>query len=333
MTDNITLYASGRVAVLSTKLIGREKLNRIAESNSLDAAVKILYENNYAGGMTVNSGSDFEQLLDKELEITVDFFKSMSPNKFLTDCFILGYDYTNAKLLQKARRMGIDAKNSATKFGNIDVNFLADAIDSIDYDDLPKPMSDALRIIDEAYESGKGSAQFIDTVLDKAKYANILDNLKFAKSIYANEYFTADIDMMNILTAFRCLYIHYKDNQYAEMFIDGGSLILDEIVKAYGKGLDGLLNYTHDTPYRKLGDICAESIRQDKPIVNAEIYFSNIKKKILTPYKNDMETVYPLVNYFMSKKTEIENLRWILVGVKNGVKEEVIKSRIKELYV
>ena len=333
MTDNITLYASGRVAVLTTKLIGREKLNRLAESSSLENAVKMLYESNFGGGMTLTNSIDYEQLLDKELEMTLDFFKAMSSNKFLTDCFTLGYDYTNAKLLQKARRMGVDAKDYTSHFGNIDVDFLADAISSIDYDDLPKPMGEAMRQIDQAYENGKGSPQLIDTILDKAKYAHILENLKYAKSKYASEYFVADIDMMNILTAFRCVVVHYDEQQYSQMFIDGGSLILSEILKAYGKGVDGLTAYTHETPYRKLGDICAENIRQDKPLVNAEIYFANIKKKILTPYKNDMETVYPLVNYFMSKKTEIENLRWILVCVKNNVKEDVIKSRIKELYV
>ena len=56
MNDN-QLYANGRVAVLSTKLLAQDKLTRLAECNNVAEAVKVLTENGY-GGMTIDNAND-----------------------------------------------------------------------------------------------------------------------------------------------------------------------------------------------------------------------------------------------------------------------------------
>lgn len=333
MSKNITLFASGRVAVLSTKLFGQDKFNRLAEASSLDNAVKILYENNYAGGMSVASPTEYEQLLEKELDILLSFFAEMSPNQYITDCFIADYDYTNAKIFEKARRMGVDALEKAYCHGSIDKTVLRDFIESNNYSELPISMQNALKAIDRAYENGVGSPQFIDTTLDKAKYEHIFASLSKTRSKVVTEYFVAEVDMLNVLTAFRCAAIHFDKKRFEPMLIGGGQICLEKLVEAYEKGVDALNAFVGDTRYKKIGELAYESVKEHKPLVNAELACLNTKKQILTPYKNDMESVFPLVNYFMSKKTEIENIRWILVGVKNKVEEEIIKTRIKELYV
>ncbi len=330
MPQDNTLYPNGRVAILSTRLLTADKFNRLAEANGLDACVKILYENNYGNGLVLGDPKDFEQLLYKEAELSMQFFIDMTANSKVTDCFILPNDYTNAKLLVKARILGIDVLDKLL-VGTIDKDILTQAVNQQKYDLLPSILSDALVEID-SIENGL-SPYLIDTILDKAKYKHILFNSKKSNIKEITQYFICEIDTLNIMSAFRCYSAHFDTQKFEFMYIDGGTVACQELVSALNKGVDYLQGLFHYTKYKDFAITCAEELRSGRTLAVAEIMSANMKKNIITPHKNEMESVTPLIAYFLSKKTEIDNIRWILVCKKNKVDETTIKQRLKELYV
>ncbi|MCH5153534.1 MAG: V-type ATPase subunit, partial [Clostridiales bacterium] len=47
------LYANGRIAVMSTRLLTADKFTRLAECSTLIEALRVLTENGYGNGLTV----------------------------------------------------------------------------------------------------------------------------------------------------------------------------------------------------------------------------------------------------------------------------------------
>ena len=64
----------------------------------------------------------------------------------------------------------------------------------------------------------------------------------------------------------------------------------------------------------------------------AQAEAEGVKRNALMPFKGN-DGIEPVVLYFMSKKTEIANVRLALVCKKNGLDAEALSERIKELYV
>ncbi len=90
------LYANGRIAVMSTRLLTADKFARIAESNTLAEAVKAVAENGYGNGVTPTVPNDYEQLLVAELDEALKVFKELCGNRHAVSYFLAKYDYLNA---------------------------------------------------------------------------------------------------------------------------------------------------------------------------------------------------------------------------------------------
>lgn len=54
--------------------------------------------------------------------------------------------------------------------------------------------------------------------------------------------------------------------------------------------------------------------------------------KIWKDEASDMFSVAPIVSYYLTKKTELKNVKLIVAGIKNKVPEKTIKERMRELY-
>lgn len=325
-------FPNGRVAVLSTKLLSKDKFTRLAESGSLSAGVKILYEGGYGGGVVLSSPSEYEKLLERETVDLIAFIKAMTSDELATNCILLPYDYLNAKMIVKALAVGKDAEALCNGYGTITYQELFTSISGKKYGKLPEQLADALLQIDELGKKDALTPFAVDSILDKAMYSHIVRNAKRCSHKVIAEYFQVKIDMLNIISAFRCFKLGLDKDYYIKALLPCGKLELSTLTANFCATAEKTAEKYKRTPYEKLCVNCLYQLQKGNSLTISEVYADNYIKDILKPYNLHNDKITPLINYYFSKKIEIDNVRLILMCLKNNVESSVITERLKELY-
>lgn len=316
-------YAGGRVAVLTTKLWTKDRFLRLAESSSLDMAVRSLVESGYGLGKTVDNCNDYEEILQAELASSVAFLNEMSCSPRITDCFLVRYDYLNAKVMMKCKYMREEPAN-LYGCGLISTSKMWEGISVDDYRELPEPMQWALNAIDEQFVNGNRAPSVIDNYLDRAMFKDVASRTKHVSVASVKNYFKISADVANLTCFFRLKRAGIAIS--ADCFAEGGT-VKPQVFASLVEIPDGFVNTKFEG---KLADIAkaVENGNFNEGVRLAEEY----KRQTLVVGKNNF-TVEPVICYFMSKLTEIDNIRTVLICVKNGVDKEKVKEKVKELYV
>lgn len=325
MKDGL-IFANARAKAKELNLFTEERLHRMMESKTLDEAVRILIEVNYAGGM-VTDANNFYDLLNEEERIVTSFVREVAPANIGFECLFMRNDYHNIKVLLKAKY---------GKIGNIDDMFLPDG--NIKLNDLKTKAENntfdfnpfiiqAVAIIDKAFESGKMSPRIIDTEIDKAMYKDINNKLQQNSDKYIKEYFVTLIDSINIATYLRTVKIKATYAFFESNYIEGGTITAEQF-KGYNMDTSKLAHSLAGTQYKVFFDKII-----DNDMSAYETAQDNYLLKIFATNKTDMFSVAPIVGYYLAKLNEIKVIRVVLVCIKNKVPSEEMKKRVRELYV
>ena len=327
MTTNSLIYSNARVKSLENTLLSQEKINRMAYSETLEDAVKVLLESNYGSG-TISSAYDFEEILHAEdKKVNAFMAESMIPNMGI-ETFIIKNDYHNAKAIVKAKYMHEDDfEYMLAPKGMIEINELKAKIFNDEYDSLYLPMAEALKTIDEQRANGKKSPRDIDVLLDKALYKNIFEMLKSTKATSIVNYWKSNVDFSNISTFIRCHNIGQDVKFFNENFIEGGEIDLEKFTSVYDNGPQVLLEKLKLTKY---SNVLSEINPSD--MVSFEVIWDNYLLNIFKNDRYDVFSIAPLAGFYVAKMLEIKVVRMILILVKNKVDASLITKRLREYY-
>ena len=80
-------------------------------------------------------------------------------------------------------------------------------------------------------------------------------------------------------------------------------------------------------------EILLREYKSGVAMAESEARAADLKKKIMYSAKDNIEGIEPLVYYYLGKQTETENIRLILVCLKNRVDKKEIVKRLRESYV
>ena len=323
------MYGNSLAGMKSRSLLKREAFDRMIEAPSLDEAVKVLYENDYGGGMTLENAYVFDEILKAEENILLEFFRDMCAVEACTECFLLPYDYRNAKSAMKSKYMRIMPTVQDALSGIFDAGRLMTDIQTEKYEEYTACMIRGLEETDRLFAEGKRTPEIIDNILDVSMYNDIMQRVKKVRSSLLEEYFKKEIDCLNILSGFRAEYAGVKDDPYVP-----GGYVSEEVLKGLhgeeiGKPAEESIA---QFGYEKLLTECREGVGTGA-FYKAEAEIYRIKREVIIRGKDDLDTIVPLAAYFLTKKNEIANLRLILVCKKGGIDNAVIRERLKAGYV
>lgn len=324
MKDGL-LFANAVAKAKEDNLFTEERLFRMLEAPDLAAAVKILAEANYGGGLIVDDPLDFEKILDAEHSLLLEFLKSVNVKDAGFECFYIRADYHNIKAIVKARYQGESPDRMLTGGGMIPVSVLKEKLASEEPDINPY-VNKALKEIKKAFDAQK-SPRLIDTLIDRALFEDIAARLK-SPSVdkYVKQYFTAYIDCVNIATFVRTARIGGKAGFFLSNFIEGGSLNSKKLGDMFPDA-EKLKEYLLYSGYRSFADKLSES-----DLAAFDTARDNYLLNIFRDNRRDMFSAAPSLGYYLAKLNEIKVLRIVLVCIKNGVDRKEIKKRMRLLY-
>ncbi|MDD4002868.1 MAG: V-type ATPase subunit [Clostridia bacterium] len=328
MNNDSVLFAYSRTKFHESKLIGAEKLNRIFSARSCEDALKVLYETIYSENAAITDCSKFALLTNGEQNKLISFFSEVCPDINVKACFLKQFDYHNAKVFVKAkysRSEGFD--NLAKAYGLIDIKELKESIKNENYSNLPILMGKALSAIDINYANYGINPRMLEIELDKALYAEIATCAAKTRFKFVKHYFILKTDIENLLTTVKCKILGLKTAHLGEQFLSGGSIELKEYASSMNANVANAAE-----PFKNTG-IYELALNGFKNYNNDGItYFEREADKILTNYfyqmRGEIETVYPLLNYYLKKQAEIKNINFIFSARLGGADNEEIINRV-----
>ena len=322
-----------RLRVLETRLLDKTKLDRMIDSNSAEDALKVLQETEYANVMSnIKRPEDYEEILSAELKRIYHEMYDMSPSKELIDLMGIRYDYHNLKVIIKGMFLKKDLSDMFISVGRIDPFKLKLSIESGNLSDLSKVMRNAVEETIDDFNS-KQDPQRIDIILDKYMFEEMKHVAKELNDTFTEKYVKAQIDLTNVKTLLRVKKQNKGREFLLSVLIDGGKIDKDVLVSLLNDANENIFSKLSHTDY---ADVLKNGVEDYTKSGSAGVleklvdnYIMNMMKEAkMIPFGGE-----PLLAYIYAKETEIKVVRIIMVGKLNNIAEEVIRERLRDIYV
>lgn len=329
MENTIFAQSVARIKVLETKMIDRAKLESLIEAKDFDEAIRILQDSVYGEYVSSNN---YEEGLKASLE---DFYKEMfkiCPVSSVVDLFRVKYDVHNLKTFIKAKLLKKELDNILIDAGSIELLKLKEMLKNETYSDLPNVFKEAvIKAIDE-YNNNK-NPQVIDIILDSAMFNRQLELAKESNIKYLEDYLMLQIDILNIKTFIRAKEQKREKDFIKQALIKGGKLDIDVFLNNYVEDVENFANKIfHTDHFRWLREGIEEYLKTND-LGRVEKAADNYTISILKNSKFVSFGAEPIVAYMFAKENEIKLIRIILTGKKNKVAPDIIRERLRDIYV
>jgi V/A-type H+-transporting ATPase subunit C len=326
-------YAVGRIRALETRLLTGERVNRMAEADSIDELLRLLGDTQYAECLSkLSSPWEYEVILEDELREVVKLVVELSRDQALTDIFRLRYDFHNLKVALK-EEYGTQALDSAyIPLGTIPVERLMDAVRKEEgVADLIPLLRRALEEVMDTFPETQ-DPKCIDIIVDRAMFRTFMDITTRERSLFLHELLKGEIDLINILSLFRIRREEGERRFFQEALLDGGILSTEFMSTLFGENLDAIPARLSHTPYALM---VAEGLAHLQA-QGSFLVFEKMREAFLLNYIKRADLIAfgiePLIAYLYKKESEIRIIRTIFVGLLNNVLAETIKEKISRAF-
>lgn len=318
MSNELQIFANGRVSVLTTRLFTADKFVRLAECNSLAEAVRLLADGGYGGGVVLANPNDYDNMLRAETERLLAEFKELCVNVAARNFFLAQYDFVNAKVLMKAKYMRTDGVRGCFAEATFaPAKMQADFVDD-NYADYPKAMAEGCDAVDARFAAGERAPSVVDAELDKAMFAYMKKCAAKSGISVVKKLCAYRIDATNIVTIARAKKAGFDETKFLSLVIDGGKVKRDTLVSLWRANPQTASDLPDDV--RAVWNALPDPARAEEVRRNKEF-------EMLTT-GGDSLSVAPVLLYFARKSHETDLVRMIIIGVKNNLPKEEIKRRI-----
>lgn len=324
MPNMSKIYANAVAKYCESFLLDGEKIKRIMDASYSDA-VKMLYDYGYGGGIMAEGAEDVDTFMNLEMTRLLQFVFENSANNYISKSILNKYLYHNAKVIYKSKFVNVD---TSTTLYSIEEDL--SGIKEGDYSSLPTHLSEVLSELDNRFIDSAPNARFIDTMITKSMYNDIVLNARLSKSTTMINYVTSEIDLYNLLSAFRIKEMKLDVNNLMQMLNDGGSLPvndLESILSLDYQQIPSLFCYTIYGDIVK--SVCENS---ENRLVDFEKQIDDYLYDLTFKNRDNMLSFDPFINYYAAKLMELKVVKMVLVCLKNNVPFLDIKRRLRSIY-
>ena len=328
---NDYLYDSARVRSLENALIGRERIEQLLATKSVEEMILRLNE------MGVASVTDAEGRFLREetlLQILRNAYGELSEAIGSNDelkLWLYPYDCNNVKAAIKGFFRKIDPRSMMFDFGTVGVEDVIRMVEEGSFTALPRTMREAAVQAMATYAKQR-DPQKIDLLLDCACYADMLAAAK--NTPFALDLVTMRIDMTNLLTLVRILRMNSGEAGkmlLGDALIGGGTLAPQALLALYGSGEDAVWQMlTRNERYEGLANTVNATARS---LTDVERCIDNFLMARLREAKWVASGAEVLIGFLMAHEYDVKNLRILFASKQAGLPVQTIRERIRESYV
>ena len=324
-------FASARVKAIETRLITKEKLNRLIEAKDYDAAMRQLAEFGYGQSAGSGAGCSFEELIQKELMETDVLLEELSPSDVFTRIMHAERDYFNLKVLIKLHMQEKPLDSFPLLPGNVPVETLRRAVSENNYQDLSDAMTEALQYIDRQFTAA-ADASIVGVALDRAYAKEIAALLPQMNNPLVSAYFTAFFDISNIIALMRVRAAGLPKESFERVITHGGSIDKRTLCEAFDLPDESVLAAVAKGDYYDVLASAFEDYAKTGSLYMLEKARDDYLLSLLREQRHDMFGIGPLMGYYIARQREAAAVRLVMTAKLGGVDMDVAARRLKELY-
>lgn len=322
-----------RIRVYETKLLDKPKIERMIDAHSADEALKVLQETEYSNHMSgAKKPEDYDNILSAELNRVFAVMYDICPDKRIVDLMALKYDYQNIKVLLKGKYLKQDFNDLLIPIGVIETENLKNAVENNALSDLPKIMKEGIEKAEAVFDSTK-DPQMIDIVLDKYLFKELTELQKEIGDRFVSKYVNALADTTNLKTLLRVKKQNKSRDFLEEVLVEGGSIDKEKLLNMLN---DAAENISSKLAYSDYAEFIKAGIEYYTKTGSVSLFEKLADNYIMTMMKDAKIIpfgVEPILAYIYAKETEIKIIRIAMVGKLNNISGDLIRERLRDMYV
>jgi len=324
-------YASGRIRALETTLLGRQRLDRLAEAADTGELVRLLSDTSYASHLDELETAGYEAFLANEEGRVLELMDYLSHDQGVSDLLRLRYDFHNLKVALRERVSGRDLGDLYMDFGRYPKEDVASMVKDDHLERLPGPLGPVAKSALATYESTRDPGE-ADVAADRAMFTHFLESARAFGARYIETIVKTWIDLANIRVFLRARYLEFESRDLRGLLIDGGTVALSYYTETFPLGLDEITQRFESTPYRRIIELGGAGLEKQESSVPLE---REIENNLVSLFKVSRYFTFGLelvLVYALTRQSEIRVLRLIFGGKERGMASEAIKERIPDGY-
>ncbi len=323
MSQNQYAYAVARIRALEVSLFSASVIEQLAACKDEEACLRFLADKGW-GGSDVPLEAD--AILSKERDKTWETVRDMHVDMKIFDVLSYANVFHNLKAAVKEVCTGKSVADIYFADTGLSKDELIGIIREKDYQSLPENMREcAQEAVDALLHSGDG--QLCDVIIDRAALDAISKAGADSNEQVIRDYARAVVTAANIKIAVRCA----KTGKGLEFIRRALSPSVEpdteRLAHAALAGTAAVTEFLQDEGY-------AEAAEMLKVSPSAfERWCDNLVIRTIRPQKYNPFSAGPLVAYVIARENEIKTAGIILTCRQNGLPDEAIRERIREMYV
>ena len=307
MSDTKYTYAVARIRALEVSLFSSSTIEQLIACKDHESCLRFLTEHGW-GGVDVPLNAD--AILTREQEKIWETIREMQVDMDVFDVLSYPNWFHNLKAAVKEVCTGKSGANIYFEGTPISKEEMTRIIREKDYQALPENMREAAsEAVDTLLHSGDG--QLCDVIIDRATMEAILAAGKKSKAAIIRDYAESTVAVANIKVAVRCCKTGKSLEFMKRAMAPCKTLNVERLAHAALVGLDAVMEY----------------------LSAFERWCDNRIIETIQPQKTNPFSVGPLVAYVIARQNEIKTVRIILTCKQNGLSDDSIRERVREMYV
>lgn len=326
-------YACGRVRELEKSLLTKEIIDKMIETRSLEDSIKILEENS-VDNYNINNYDyiSIDTHLKGIIKKTINLIKEISPNPHLYKLFSWKYDFHNLKVLLKGKFIGKKEITTLYEYGNFKVDILESAIFDEKYQLLPSIVERIIKQSEDEYMKSS-DLQLIEILLDHGYYEIIFNLLNEINHPFLYYFFKKEIDLLNFIISCRSKIRNIKKSKLPLILIKQGNLSIQKYISIYENSIHSWPSYFQKTDYGQIIENGVKEWQEKNSMLELEKLVDNYLINLLKIGKYTSFGIESIFAYYFAKENDIKNIRIILNGKRNLLKNNIIRENIRDCYV
>lgn len=332
-------YLATRVRAMKSKLVPKETYPRLMNMG-ISEITRFIQETEYKREIDelarTYSGVDLiEHGLNRNLAETFTKLIKISegePNHLITE-YLRNYDVWNIKTLLRGKYYNASAdeiKEALVSAGQLSYTFLSELAGKQSYSEVISVLESTVYYpILKEYDGTNLSD--IENRLDKMYYTGLFNVIGESKSkdrkLFA-KFIRTEIDIKNIKTLFRLKKAGVSQDEIVDLIIDGGlELSTNNIQKLLPLSYDDFIQALDQYSF---WDSISDAVNSDTDsLINVETQLIKYSLKSASSFSHVYPlSIVPIMDYIISKRNEVNNLRIITRGKAANLSDEIIKNQL-----
>lgn len=321
MKDTDYAFGTAKIRAVENTLLTRADMDRLIAARHVSDALGMLADKGYDTGLGARSLS---KIFKTEREKLWRLMDEVSCGNEYFKIFLYKNDYHNLKVILKGLSKGTDFENLLMYPQTVPSDLIKEAVREGKFDLLPPKMSSAAEtaydLLNRA-DDVKGACMAID----KASFETLIQGAEKSKIDFFIELARLITDTANAKIALRCA--KTETGEILKALADGGNISIKSLAEYAARGFSELVDYLASTYLAE----CAAQAETDFSLFEKSC--DDLITERIAKAKYKAFGPEPILAYYFAKEAEIKTLHIILTGKMNGSDEDVIRKRVRKLYV